>query len=70
MEAGHLGRHGDNAAQPAGQVLSFASDLVTTPHPDTAGECAWGQAGMKGDNNSNVVKKIGSNPSKLPLDSI
>lgn len=52
MEAGHRGRRGDNAAQPAVQALSYASVRVTTRHPDTVDECAWGPPGMNGKNSN------------------
>lgn len=52
MEAGHRGRHGDSAAHLVAQALSYASDLVTTHHPDTAAVCVWDQAGMRGEDNA------------------
>lgn len=51
MEAGRPGHRGDNAAQPVVQALSCASVLATTLHPDTAVECVWDRAGMRGEVN-------------------
>lgn len=49
MEAGRRGRHGDNAAQPVEQASSYVSVRVTTRHLDMGAVCAWGRAGMKGE---------------------
>ena len=51
MEAGHPGHHGGSAAQPVVRASSFASVLVTTPHPDMVAVCVWGRAGKRGEDN-------------------
>lgn len=55
MEAGHLGRHGDNAAQPVVQDLSCASVPATTPHPAMGAVCVWGQVEMRGGKTDVIV---------------
>lgn len=51
MEVGRHGRHGDNAARPVVQALSYASVPATTRHRDTEAACVWGRAGTKGREN-------------------
>lgn len=49
MEAGRRGRHGDSAAQRVVRASSYVSVLVTTRHLVMEAVCAWGRAGMRGE---------------------
>lgn len=51
MEAGRPGPRGASAARAVAPASSYASARATTLRLDTAAECVWGRAGMRGEDN-------------------